>query len=137
VSERKWVGAVLIALACAHEPEMVWVKPGASDADFDWIRARCLNESGVGALAPSTARAHFATCMESNGWMRVPAEKANEPRFTWLRSDGTPAPTAELEAAKAECRTASRDDPSSPRYAVNVLQCVQSKGYRLVEEDAQ
>jgi len=129
------VGVALITLACAHEPEMVWVKPGATDADFDQMRARCLSQAGIADLPPSTAMAHFGACMESDGWMRVPKEKANEPRFIWLKSDGTPAPSTELEAAKAECRTSTSDDPNSPRYPVRVLQCMQSKGYRLVEED--
>lgn len=126
--------AALIAIACASEPEKVWVKPGASDADFYRIRAYCVNQAGVGALPSSAAMPRFGACMQSDGWVQMSKEEANQPRFAWLRADGTPAPRAELEAAKKECQASSRDDPSSPFYGPNIMVCVQSKGYRLVED---
>jgi len=63
------------------------------------------------------------------------------PSLTWKRADGTPATRAELEAAKQEClaSTPSSPDPAHPRaqhqaYGQQVIQCIQSKGYQLVDE---
>jgi hypothetical protein len=126
--------ASLIAISCASEPGKVWVKAGATDADFYRIRSYCVNQAGVGALPSSAAMPHFVACMQSDGWVQMSEEEANQPRFTWLRADGTSAPRAELEAAKKECQASSRDDPSSPFYGPNIMQCVQSKGYQLVED---
>jgi len=113
---------------------MLWVKPGASDSEFYRMRAYCVNEAGIGVLSTSAATPRFVACMQSDGWVQVPKGKALEPRFTWLRSDGTSASRMELEAARKECQGISRDDPSSPLYGPNILECIQSKGYRLVEE---
>jgi hypothetical protein len=119
-------GAALIAFACTSEPEMVWEKPDARDEDFYRQRAYCITQGG--------GTAQFIKCMQNDGWEQVPKGKANQRRFTWLRSDGTPALRAEIEVAREQCRASSREDPGSPFYAPDIMQCVQSKGYRLVEE---
>jgi hypothetical protein len=118
--------AALIVLACASQPELVWEKPDARDEDFYRQRAYCITQGG--------ATAQFVKCMQNDGWEQVPKEKANQRRFTWQRSDGTPALRAEIEVAREQCRASSREDPGSPLYAAAIMQCVQSKGYRLVEE---
>jgi hypothetical protein len=66
----------------------------------------------------------------------------DKPRLTWLRADGTPATRAELQAAKQECLASTSTDPNSPHpraehqaYAQKIVQCVQGKGYQLVDED--
>ena len=66
----------------------------------------------------------------------------DRPKLTWLRADGTPATRAELQAAKQECLASTSTNPSSPHprvehqaYAQRVVQCVQAKGYQLVDED--
>jgi hypothetical protein len=63
-------------------------------------------------------------------------------RATWLRADGSPATRAELEAAKQECFASTRADPDPVHpgaehqaYGLKITQCVQSKGYQLVDED--
>jgi len=128
--------AALMALACgSSKPEMLWVKPGATDSEFYRMRASCVNAAGIGVLSTNAATPRFVACMQSDGWVQVPKGKALEPRFTWLRSDGTSASRTELEATRKECQGISRDDPSSPLYGPNILECIQSKGYRLVEED--
>ena len=133
---RAVLAAGLMALACtSSKPEMLWVKPGATDSDFYRVRAYCLNEARSGVLSTSAATPRFVACMQSDGWVQVPKGKALEPRFTWLRSDGTPASRTDLEAARKECQGISREDPSSPLYGPNILECIQTKGYRLVEED--
>jgi hypothetical protein len=124
----------LIAFACAHEPEMVWVKPGGSEDDFYRMRAYCASQTEMAVLSASAAKASFAACMQSDGWVRMSKEEARQPKFTWVRTDGTPAPLAELEAAREECRASSHNEPGSPLYSAEVMQCVQGKGYRLVEE---
>jgi hypothetical protein len=58
----------LVALACASQPEMVWVKPGATDAKFYRMRAYCRNQKGVGT--------RFITCMQNDGWVQVPKREA-------------------------------------------------------------
>ncbi len=70
------------------------------------------------------------------------ASADTKPRLTWLRADGTPASRAELEAAKEECLAATPTDPASQHpkvehhaYGAKIVQCVQSKGYQLVDED--
>jgi len=122
---------VLIALACASEPEMAWYKPGAADADFYRMRGYCVNQAGVGV---PPANAQFVACMQSGGWVQVPKAKVQVPGFTWLRSDGTPATQKELEAAKKRCQASSPIDPASAVYGEEILECIQSDGYRLVEE---
>jgi hypothetical protein len=66
----------------------------------------------------------------------------DKPRLTWLRADGTPATREELQAAKQECLASTPTDPNSPHpgaehqaYAQKIVQCVQAKGYQLVDED--
>jgi hypothetical protein len=66
----------------------------------------------------------------------------DKPKLTWLRADGTPATRAELQAAKEECLASTPTDPSTPHpraehqaYAQKIVQCVQGKGYQLVDED--
>ena len=128
--------AAVMALACtSSKPEMLWMKPGATDSDFYRMRAYCVNEAGIGALSTNAATPRFVACMQSDGWVQIPRGKTLEPRFTWLRSDGTSASRTELEKARKECQGISRDDPSSPLYGPNILECIQSKGYRLIEED--
>ena len=127
-------GVALVALACASKPERVWVKPGATDADFYRMRASCFNQAGIGVLPANTATPRFVACMQNDGWVQMSKEEANQPRFTWRRADGTPAPRAELDAARKECQASSPDDPSSAFYGPNIMQCVQSKGYQLVED---
>ena len=70
------------------------------------------------------------------------ASPDTKPRATWLRADGSPATRAELEAAKQECLASTPTDPDSPHphvehqaYGLKIIQCVQSKGYQLVDED--
>ncbi|HME70228.1 MAG TPA: hypothetical protein VKM54_10225 [Myxococcota bacterium] len=70
------------------------------------------------------------------------ASPDTKPRLTWLRADGTPATHAELQAAKEECLASTPTDPDSshPRlehhaYGSKIIQCVQNKGYQLVDED--
>jgi hypothetical protein len=63
-----------MALACAQE--MVWVKPGATDADFYQMRGYCVNQAGVGMLPADVALIRFTVCMQSGGWAQVPREKA-------------------------------------------------------------
>jgi len=112
--------AALIALACAiSEPEMVWYKPGVTDADFYRMRGYCVNQAGVGVLPASTATVRYVACMQSDGWVQVPKEKAEGPMFSWVRSDGMPAPRAELGAAKAECQASAGDAPGSALYGTS------------------
>ncbi|HYB13040.1 MAG TPA: hypothetical protein VEG67_06190 [Myxococcota bacterium] len=70
------------------------------------------------------------------------ASTDTKPKLTWLRADGTPATREELKAARDECLATTPSDPSSPHphsehqaYGAKILQCVQSKGYQLVDED--
>lgn len=74
--------------------------------------------------------------------VRACARSDMKRRLTWLRAEGTPATHAELQAAKDECLASVPADPASthPRlerqaYGQKVLQCVQGKGYQLVDED--
>ena len=126
--------AALIALGCASEPKKLWVKPGASEDDFYRMRAYCVGQAEIGVLPANAAMPRFVACMQSDGWVQMSKEEARQPRFTWVRADGTPAPREELEAAKKECQGTSRDDPSSPFYGPNIMLCVQSRGYQLVED---
>jgi hypothetical protein len=66
----------------------------------------------------------------------------DKPKLTWLRADGTPATRAELQAAKQECLASTSTATDSPHphvehqaYAQKIVQCVQNKGYQLVDED--
>jgi len=66
------------------------------------------------------------------------------PTLSWKRADGTPATRAELETAKQEClaSTPGSPDPAHPRaqhqaYGQQIIQCIQGKGYQLVDESAQ
>jgi hypothetical protein len=70
------------------------------------------------------------------------ANPDTQPKLTWLRADGSPATRAELEAAKQQCMasTASNQDPAHPKsqfhaYGSAIVQCVEGKGYKLVDED--
>ncbi|HTF36489.1 MAG TPA: hypothetical protein VK714_22630 [Myxococcota bacterium] len=70
------------------------------------------------------------------------ASPDTRPKLTWLRTDGTPATRAELQAAKEECLAQTPTDTASPHprvehqaYGSKIIQCVQSKGYQLVDED--
>lgn len=70
------------------------------------------------------------------------ASPETRPKLTWLRSDGSPATRAELEAAKEECLAQTPTDPASPHprvehhaYGSKIIQCVESKGYQLVDEE--
>ena len=126
--------AALLAVACAHESEMVWNKPGGTDADFYRMRAFCVNQAKTGALPAKEATARFVACMQSDGWVQVPTAEAKRSNFVWVRDDGTPALGEELDAAKKECKRTSSDEPSSPLYGPNIMLCVQSKGYQLVED---
>jgi hypothetical protein len=70
------------------------------------------------------------------------ASSDTKPKLTWLRADGSPATRAELETAKQECLASTPTDPNSPHphvehhaYGAKIVQCVQSKGYQLVDED--
>jgi len=66
----------------------------------------------------------------------------DQPKLTWLRADGTPATRAELQAAKEACLASTPTDPNTPHpraehqaYGQKIVQCVQAKGYQLVDED--
>jgi len=65
----------------------------------------------------------------------------SQPKLVWQRADGSPASRAELSAAKDACVASTKPDtaaahPQGERhaYAAQVVACVESKGYRLVEE---
>ena len=67
-----------------------------------------------------------------------------KPRLMWLRTDGSPATREELQAAKEECLAQTPTDPATPHprvehqaYGAKIIQCIQSKGYQLVEEEKQ
>jgi hypothetical protein len=110
----------------------VWVKPYATKADFDKWRAYCASKAELGILPISAATSRFDDCMRGEGWIQIPRDA----KFTWVRADGTAVPREEVEAAKKECEESARDSPSSPLYGPNIMQCIQSHGYRWIEESA-
>jgi len=66
-----------------------------------------------------------------------------QPKLVWQRADGSPATGAELSAAKQACVAGTPADATSAHptgerheYAAQVFACIESKGYRLVEDPA-
>ncbi len=61
--------------------------------------------------------------------------------LTWVRNDGSPAPDAEIDAAKNAC-TQEVDPTPGPgarsyahhEYAGKIVTCIETKGFRLVEK---
>ncbi|HKE11732.1 MAG TPA: hypothetical protein VKE73_09180 [Myxococcota bacterium] len=64
--------AGLLLIACAHEPEKVWYKPGATPDDFDRSRASCAKEAAVSAQPTDAEMKRFGACMQRDGWAQVP-----------------------------------------------------------------
>ena len=65
---------------------------------------------------------------------------ASQPKLVWVRDDGTPAERAELLAARDACfQTVSASKISPQRhlghieYAGQVIDCIKTKGYHLVD----
>ncbi len=61
--------------------------------------------------------------------------------LTWVRADGSPAPAAEIDAAKNACtqEVDPRRGPGAERYAHHeyagkIVSCIETKGFKLVEK---
>jgi hypothetical protein len=65
----------LALCACASSWDQGWVKPGATDADFEHERRECLQNSAQGKGAQQFGydrpdQQLFASCMQQRGWQR-------------------------------------------------------------------
>ena len=65
----------LFVTACASEPEKIWYKAGATEAEFSRISGYCVKYAGVSAQPTKAEMARFVTCMQNEGWAQVSKPK--------------------------------------------------------------
>jgi hypothetical protein len=65
----------LFVLACASEPEKIWYKAGATQADFNRSSSYCVKYAGVSGQPTKAEMARLVTCMQNDGWAQVPKPK--------------------------------------------------------------